>query len=261
MERFITRKTTRNVKLKKEKLSSDKTIEREVMSCLNQLEEEEYVSETEEEEPIYVYTDGACTNNGKANARAGFGVYFGKDDPRNVSEAYNGPQTNNVAELLAIIKALSILRQEIEDGKKIVIYSDSTYSIRCCTDYGEKCEKKNWMKKKGVEIPNAKIVKVAYGFCKGKKNIVFHHIDAHTGLQDRHSLGNENADRLANLAIGQTHCPYQTKQKKIYLNVPYGEKDEAKGWGARWDAGRKKWFIENNNRFKTQAMARWGTNC
>ena len=26
--------------------------------------------------------------------------------------------------------------------------------------------------------------------------------------------------------------------------MPYGEKDEAKGWGARWDAGKKKWFIE-----------------
>ena len=99
----------------------------------------------QEQEPIFVYTDGACTNNGKPTARAGFGVYFGKDDPRNVSEAYKGPQTNNVAELLAIIKALSILRQEIEDGEKIVIYSDSTYSIRCCTDYGEKMEKKNWI--------------------------------------------------------------------------------------------------------------------
>ena len=105
-------------------------------------------SETEEEKPICVYTDGACTNNGKKNAKAGFGVYFGKDDPRNVSESYNGPQTNNVAELLAIIKALSILREEIESGQNIVIYSDSTYSIRCCTDYGEKMEKKNWMKKK-----------------------------------------------------------------------------------------------------------------
>ncbi len=264
MERFITRKTTKNIKLKETKndyKESNNQIKREVMSIVGQLEEEEYESETEEEEPIYVYTDGACSNNGKKNARAGFGVYFGKDDPRNVSEAYNGPQTNNVAELLAIIKALTILRQEIDNGEKIIIYSDSTYSIRCCTEYGEKMEKKNWMKKKGVEIPNAKIVKVAYQFCKGKKNIKFRHIDAHTGLQDRHSIGNENADRLANLAIGQTHCPYQTKQKKIYLNVPYSEKDEAKGWGARWDAGRKKWFIENNNRFKTQAMARWAANC
>ena len=36
-----------------------------------------------------VYTDGACSNNGKPYARAGYGVYFGKDDPRNVSETFN----------------------------------------------------------------------------------------------------------------------------------------------------------------------------
>ena len=84
-----------------------------------ELDIEEYVSDEDEKEPIIVYTDGACSNNGRSNARAGFGVYFGKDDPRNVSEAYKEPQTNNVAELLAIIKALSILRQEIDNGEKI----------------------------------------------------------------------------------------------------------------------------------------------
>ena len=36
-------------------------------------------------EPIYVYTDGACINNGKPNARAGIGVYFGENDSRNIS--------------------------------------------------------------------------------------------------------------------------------------------------------------------------------
>ena len=121
-----------------------------------------------------------------------FKVYFGKM-MKETYESYNGPQTNNVAELLAIIKALSILRNEIENGEKIVIYSDSTYAIRCCTDYGEKWKRKI-DEKENQEIPNAKIVKVAYSFCKGK-NINFEHIDAHTGLQDRHSLGNENADR------------------------------------------------------------------
>ena len=114
MERFIIRKSTRNIKLNNK--DNNSIIHKEVMSQINQLEEEEYVSETEEEEPIYVYTDGACTNNGTKNAKAGFGVYFGKDDSRNVSESYNGPQTNNVAELLAIVKALSILREEIQKG-------------------------------------------------------------------------------------------------------------------------------------------------
>ena len=37
------------------------------------------------------------------------------------------------------------------------------------------------------------------------------------------------------------------KEEKImalYLNVPYGEKDEAKSLGAKWDAKVKKWYID-----------------
>ena len=94
-----------------------------------------------DEKPINVYTDGACSNNGKSDARAGFGIWFGADDERNTSESFTGPQTNNRAELLAIIKALTILREEVEEGRPIMIYSDSSYSIRCCTSYGEKMSK------------------------------------------------------------------------------------------------------------------------
>ena len=74
---------------------------------------------------------------------------------------------------------------------------------------------------------------------------------------DENSVGNEHADRLANLAIGITSCPYQTAKKKIYLNVPYDEKDEAKKMGARWDKSKKRWYIEPNNRYKLQMMGRW----
>ena len=35
----------------------------------------------------YVYTDGACSNNGRQNAKAGIGIYFKENDERNVSEA------------------------------------------------------------------------------------------------------------------------------------------------------------------------------
>ena len=31
----------------------------------------------------------------------------------------------------------------------------------------------------------------------------------------------------------------------IYLNVPYEDKEEAKELGCKWNAKRKKWFIEN----------------
>lgn len=211
--------------------------------------------------PLNIYTDGACSNNGKPNAKAGFGVWFGENDERNISQSYNGRQTNNVAELLAIVTALTIVKEDIEAGRIIHLYTDSDYSKRCCTTYGERMSKKGWQNK-GKDIPNREIVEVAYGFCRKYPNIKFHHIAAHTGLQDEHSIGNDNADRLANLAIGVESCPYSEKKssskKKMYLNVPYSEKDEAKKMGARWDVKNKKWYIEHKNKYRIQMMGRWG---
>ena len=206
---------------------------------------------------INVYTDGACQNNGKPDARAGFGIWFGEDDERNTSESFTGQQTNNRAELLAIVKALTILREEIEAGQPVMIFSDSRYSIRCATTYGEKMSKKGW-KNKDKDIPNVEIVKVLYGFCKKHNNVKFTHVRAHTGLEDEHSIGNDHADRLANLAIGITTCPYSNIKKKLYLNVPYEEKDEAKKMGAKWDTKKKRWFIDQKNKYKVQMMGRWG---
>jgi hypothetical protein len=33
------------------------------------------------------------------------------------------------------------------------------------------------------------------------------------------------------------------KGNRVYLNVPYDEKDEAKKMGARWDPNCKLWFV------------------
>lgn len=211
-----------------------------------------------EDDVIRVYTDGACIDNGKEYARAGMGIWFGENDPRNVSSGYEGKQTNNVAELLAIIKALTILDTEIKNGEKIIIYSDSRYAIRCCGEYGEKCYKKHWRGNKGKEIPNLELVQTAYMYCKNYNNVKFKHVMAHTGKQDRDSIGNDHADRLANSAAGITK-KRTNHSKRIYLNVPYEEKDEAKQMGARWESSKKKWYIMENNRHKSQMMGRWGT--
>jgi hypothetical protein len=42
---------------------------------------------------------------------------------------------------------------------------------------------------------------------------------------------------------------------KIYLNVPYSKKDLAKEKGARWDAGKKKWYIYDNNPNKDELIS------
>lgn len=191
----------------------------------------------------YVYTDGACSNNGKDNAVAGIGIYFGIDDNRNMSKKIEGKQTNNTAELRAIIETYHIIEDDIVNGKNITIISDSEYAIKCVSSYGEKCFKKGW----NVDIPNKELVKTAYEMYKDKQNVKFMHIKAHTNNMDIHSIGNDNADKLANIAIGLETCPYNISTK-IYLIVPFMRKDEIKKLGGMWDSNSKKWFIYDNNK-------------
>ena len=202
----------------------------------------------------YVYTDGSCSNNGKKNALAGIGIYFGVNDPRNVSKRVEGRQTNNVAELTAIIETYKIIENDVLDNKKITIVSDSEYAIKCVTTYGEKCFAKNW----NVDIPNKELVKYAFELYRAKPNVQFMHVMAHTGKSDIHSIGNENADKLANQAIGQESCPYEKKPKKIYLNVPFEKKDEAKMLGAKWEFSKKKWYIYDDAEDKDQIVSLFG---
>jgi ribonuclease HI len=198
----------------------------------------------------YVYTDGACSNNGKDNALAGIGIYFGSNDTRNLSKIVKGKQSNNTAELGAIVELYKIIEKDIIEGKKIAIVTDSQYVILCLTTYGDKCNKRKWEK----DIPNKELVKMAYLLYNGKSNIKFIHINAHTNNLDIHSIGNENADKLANLAIGLDNCPYNEKLK-IYLNVPYIKKDQLKKLGGLWDVDNKKWYINDDNKNKDEILS------
>lgn len=188
---------------------------------------------------IYVYTDGACTNNGQKNAAAGIGIYFGEDDDRNVSAKIDGKQSNNTAELSAIIGVYDILKRNIEMGEDVTIVSDSIYAIRCAGEYGLKNANCNWIK----DIPNKELVQRIYELYSTKSNVHFMHIKAHTGKEDIHSIGNDHADRLANMAIGVSECPYN----RIYLDVPYAERESAKKRGAKWDPKKKKWWVTELN--------------
>ena len=146
---------------------------------------------------VVVYTDGACQKNGKAGAVAGYGIFFGLGDKRNVSMRLSGKATNNIAELTAVLKAVEVLKPELDQGKRCGIYTDSTYAMLCCGSYGERCEKKKWPE----DIPNLALVKQAYTLMKqygDKVGLV--HVAAHTGQEDVHSVGNYNADLLATAA-------------------------------------------------------------
>ena len=144
----------------------------------------------------YIYTDGSCAHNGYTGAKAGIGIYFGHQDSRNVSQRIEGKQTNNIAELEAVLHLYTIIEDDIKAGKSIGIVTDSIYAIRCCTTYGKKCADAKWKK----DIPNKDMVKRAYELYSGT-NVEFIHVMAHTGNTDVHSLGNKEADRLAKNAV------------------------------------------------------------
>ena len=213
----------------------------------------------EEEQDIDVYIDGSCINNGKINAKAGYGVFFETGDDRNESNIVQGKQTNNTGELTAMIRALEILRKEIEDKRTINIYTDSEYVMKCSGSYGEKLAKNNWKTKEDKIPPNLKLLQKIYELYHGnKKYIKIHHIKAHTNLSDKHSIGNSHADRLANLAVnpnfeerdddicGFKNLPVIASSAKNFVSVSYTYKDAVKKLGCKWDMNKKKWYYEDN---------------
>ena len=197
---------------------------------------------------IFVYTDGACYNNGSKNATAGIGVYFSKDNENNISRKLEGTNlTNNIAELVAAIEAINIIKKM--DIKNKIIVTDSEYVIKCATTYGEKLEKKNWIStKSNSPPPNVELVKKLYEITK-KYDIKYKHIMAHTEKKDKHSICNYYADKLANESIYDSSIvkPDKDISNKIYFKVKYADKDEVKKKGGKWDSNKKQWYIFENN--------------
>lgn len=200
---------------------------------------------TEQNNTINVYTDGSCQNNGSPHARAGYAVYFGENDERNEYDIVKGKQSNNTGELTGFIRALEIVSTDIDrKNANVNVYTDSEYVIKCISSYGDKLAANDWKTSRKKDPPNKELLQRAhYLFTKYKKNVKVHHIKAHTDKTDIHSLGNSEADRLANLAIGVTNY---VKPTKYYIDVEYQFKDKAKELGARWDQKMKKWYYTDD---------------
>ena len=146
---------------------------------------------------IHIYTDGSALNNGSKDALAGYGVYFGDGDKRNLSEPLlNGKKTNNRAELSAIIAGINGCLSELDKGYRVIIHTDSEYCIKCYGKYGRKCESTQW-KIKGEYVPNHDLIKIGLPYFRKYKWLELHHIKAHTNRKDIHSKGNHMADQLA----------------------------------------------------------------
>jgi ribonuclease HI len=151
------------------------------------------------EDDIVIYTDGSCSKNGSVDAKAGIGVHFATRNNltfRDISEPLGvegHKPTNQRAELKAILEALRLVK---EVDRKIIIYTDSEYAIKCITQWYPTWLAQNKLDKK----KNIDLIKPIAQYYQAL-TVEFRHINSHTGLQDEHSLGNEEADRLATLPL------------------------------------------------------------
>ncbi|KAB8292302.1 hypothetical protein EYC80_008044 [Monilinia laxa] len=117
---------------------------------------EENAQGSVKKDTIRVWTDGSSRGNGKAGAVAGYGVFFGDGDERNISARLEGkPQTNQRAELTAALRALEIVPLD----KHIEIITDSNYTINCATLWYKSWEKNGWKTSTGKDVMNEDLVK------------------------------------------------------------------------------------------------------
>ncbi|XP_070781913.1 ribonuclease H1 isoform X1 [Enoplosus armatus] len=138
---------------------------------------------------VVVYTDGCCSANGRKGARAGIGVYWGCNHPLNVAERLHGRQTNQRAEVQAACKALEQAKEN--NIKKLVLYTDSKFTINGVTSWVKNWKLNGWRLKSGGQIIN-KDDFVKLDRLNAELEVVWLHIPGHAGYR-----GNEEADRLS----------------------------------------------------------------
>ena len=148
---------------------------------------------------IVVYTDGACSNNGRSNAKCSIGIHFSDNNLCkliDVGRSLNVPiHTNNIAELTAIKEAIQMI-ESVNIDSYIHLYTDSEYSLNVLTKWYPQWVKKNKLSGK----KNLKLIEETFKLYDNNP-VFIHHIKAHTGNNDEHSIGNSIADKLATDAL------------------------------------------------------------
>jgi ribonuclease HI len=139
-----------------------------------------------------VWTDGACTKNGRGGARGGIGVFWGPGDARNVSAPLAGElQTNQRSEMTAVLRALKDTREMAATGEALNIVTDSMYTIDCATKWIVGWRRNGFMTADRKPVKNKDLVVAISDELKGRA-VRFTHVRGHKG-----DYGNEEADRLA----------------------------------------------------------------
>lgn len=175
-----------------------------------------------------LYTDGSARPN-PGDCGCGAVMLDAKSNIVWTLSEYIGEGTNNIGELMAILRGIT---RSMEIGASdIHVYSDSEMSVELLN--GTKHTKKEHLKYYVDRIQKLLAKKNA-------PKVEFTWVKAHNN-----HIWNDMADMLANLAIPSVTAPEATREEdvKLYLKCPFAEKDTVKKLGARWDAAKKSWWV------------------
>lgn len=140
---------------------------------------------------MIIYTDGACSGNGSANAVGGFGVIV-LDDNENLITTHHeqvANTTNNRMELSAILWTM------IKYGKETptpIVYSDSAYCINTLNNWMFSWASRGWLKSDNKEPENLDLIQAYYKLYNRGYRIDLRKCRGHAG-----DHWNEQADKLA----------------------------------------------------------------
>lgn len=159
---------------------------------------------------VHVWTDGACCNNGAASitavdaeavldvaastngsvARAGIGVWFGRDHPLNVSAPVSGSSaTNNNAEIQAAWHAIELA--SAAGFERVLVHTDSQFVISCADRWLPRWLVNGWRLTSGAPVKNRAQLERLHRAMQDV-HVKWNHVPGHCGIE-----GNEEADKLA----------------------------------------------------------------
>jgi len=153
-----------------------------------------------------IFTDGACSNNGRPGAKAGYAVWI--PEARHLSCSgrlpETDPQTNQRAELTAIHRAVVTLDEGGFHTEDLVIYSDSDYSINCLTKWLAGWASRKWKTAEGKDVLHQDLIRDTTSRLAKFKSHRFVHVRAHTGGEDDLSKQNDVVDKMARGTLDDT---------------------------------------------------------
>lgn len=121
---------------------------------------------------VTVYTDGSALGNGMDGARAGAGVFWGNGAKDNLAVRVPDSQTNNRAEVYAVLLAL----MQAHPRRPLIICSDSEYAIRSLTEWAVAHAATDW------SCANGDMLRDCMSWIQARTSTLhFEHIDAHVG--------------------------------------------------------------------------------